>query len=75
MVAEEAEPSQHEVQAGSRENELELDVFKLSAPASSDALPPTRLCLLSLLKQHHQLGTVYQAFKCLTLSHSSHCTR
>lgn len=65
MVAEEDEPSHHELQAGSRENALEIEeVFKHSAPASSDTLPSTRL-YLSLLKQHYRLGTGYQAFKYL----------
>lgn len=42
MVADKAEPSQHEVQSANRENELETEeVFKHSAPASSDTLPPT----------------------------------
>lgn len=43
VVVEEGEPSHHELQAESREKELEIEeVFKHSAPASSDTLPPTR---------------------------------
>lgn len=57
MQEQEAEDSQPEPQAWSRENELEASqVLKLSRPTSSDILPSTRFHHLSLLKLYHQLA-------------------
>lgn len=53
-----SENSPLELQAWSRENELEMaQVSKLSKPASSNIFSSSKPCLLNLSTQHHQLGT------------------